>query len=402
MPHERRSVITGIGLLCPLGETLPALHDGLCGNGLGPPAPPPPGPLPPDAPDRHLDGRNAYPLDRPARLLAAAARLALSDSGWPADDLPVREVGLVVGTMFSSAHTVCRFDCQLVGEGPAAVSPFDFANTVINAPAGQAAIWHGLRGVNKTVATGSSSGLEAIAWAAETIRNGRADCLLAGGFEELSHEAVAAFGAAGLLRGAGERAKPFDRDDGGLALSEGAALVMLEEAGFAARRGARVVAAVLGHGHAFDTSRRRDEGRSLASICRSMLGALDQAGIGPDAVDLVCASANGSPHVDRHEALALATVFELGTRPQGPPISAIKAYLGESLGAAGPLQCAAMIESMRRGVVPAPVRLEMAGGTVVPRTLVGPLGLGPIRTCLVNSLGLDGHSSSLVLASAAA
>ncbi len=147
-------------------------------------------PLDPEVPDRYLAGRNAYPLDRTARLLAAAARLALEDGGWSAEDLKREDVGMFVGTMFSSAATISRFDCQALRDGPASASPFDFANTVINAPSGQAAIWHGLRGVNKTVATGGSSGLEAIGSAAEAVGTGLARCVLAGGVEELSTEAA--------------------------------------------------------------------------------------------------------------------------------------------------------------------------------------------------------------------
>jgi 3-oxoacyl-(acyl-carrier-protein) synthase len=395
MLRNRRVLITGMGLLCPMGDSSRALYDGLCREGAALA-----GPLVPEAPEAHLGDHNAYPLDRPARLLAATAGLALADGGWTPEGLRRQDVGLFVGTFFSTAHTISRFDCQAVREGPSYASPLDFANTVINAPAGQAAIWHGLRGMNKTIATGASSGLEAIGCASLAVRIGRADCLLAGGVEELSVEATRAFGAAGLLCGAGERPLPFDAGGRGLALSEGAALLVLEEAEFALRRGARVLAEVRGHGHAFDTSRRRDERCSVRSIARAMHAAIQQADLGPEDVDVICASANGTAGIDRHEALAITALFE--ERPDAPTVSAIKGLLGESLGAAGPLQCVAMVEALRAGLVPAALQLRKSPDMVVPCIVPAARRRGSIQTCLINALGLDGHSCSLVLTSVAA
>jgi 3-oxoacyl-[acyl-carrier-protein] synthase II len=403
MSSDRRAVITGVGLLCPLGETPEALHGGLCRTDQarspinrtdGTSA------LAPTAPDAYLAGRNAYPLDRPARLLSAAAQLALDDGGWTAEHSKSREIGLYVGTMFSSAHTISRFDCRSVQEGPAYVSPFDFANTVINAPSGQTAIWHGLRGVNMTVATGGSSGLEAIGSAALAIRTGCVDAVLAGGVEELSPESLRAFDEVGLLSRSGEDPRPFDEKSTGLSLSESAALVLLEELDSARLRGTRVMAEVRGHGSAFDTSRRRDERHSVRSIIRSMRLAIEEAGFGPDDIDVVCASANGMARVDRHEAVAIASVFE--SRTDVPPVSAVKSLLGEPLGAAGPLQCAAMIVAMRTGKIPVPLDLRRLPGNVVSFAQRAHSSRALIRTCLINSLSYDGHACSLVITSSAA
>jgi len=391
MKRGRRVVITGIGLLCPLGQSAGALHDALAASRWGA------GPLPADVADDHLAGRNTYPLDRPARLLTAAARLALDDAGWTPESLARHDVGLFAGTVWSSAQTIARFDRQAVREGPAGASPLDFANTVINAPAGQTAIWHGLRGVNRTVATGSSSGLEAIGCAAEAILGGQADCLLAGGVDELSELSVRAFAASGLLCRS-ERPRPYDPASQGLALTEGAALLVLEEATVAARRGARVLAEYLGYGRAFDAAGRTDERRSVRSAVRALRAALESAGLGTGDVDIVCGSANGDARADRHEALALSLMFEAEARP--PAVCAVKGQIGEALGAGGPLQCAVMIESLRRGRVPAPLALRATptGDVVVGPDLTPPRAASP-RTCLVSSLGLDGHSCALALAS---
>ena len=381
-----------------MGDTPEALQDGLHRAGrdaLARDGGPIAGSLAPEAPTPYLNGRHAYSLDRPARLLVAAAQLALADGRWSPEELKREDVGLFVGTMFSSAHTISRFDCQVAREGPSYASPIDFANTVINAPLGQTAIWHGLRGVNKTVATGASSGLEAIGSAAEAIRAGLAACLLAGGVEELSPEALRAFDETRLVCDKGQHPRPFDPSSGGLTLSEGAALLVLEDGDVARRRGARVLAEVRGHGLAFDVSRRRDERRSVRSIARSMRLAMERAGLGPGDIDVVCASANGLPSVDQHEALAITTVFK--ARTEMPPVSAVKSLLGEPLGAAGPLQCVAMIEAMRSGLVPAALDLRQFPDRVVsPAPLANPHRDG-VRTCLINSLSYDGHSCSLLL-----
>jgi 3-oxoacyl-[acyl-carrier-protein] synthase II len=403
MSLKRRAVITGVGLLCPMGDSPQAVHDGLRRGGptLSPvELVPTARGLAPEAPDAYLNNRNAYSLDRPSRLLSASAQLALADAGWMPEDLRREDVGLFVGTMFSSAHTISRFDCHVAREGPAYASPFDFANTVINAPSGQAAIWHGLRGVNKTVATGSSSGLEAIGSAAAAIKTGLAVCLVAGGVEELSQESVRAFDEAGLLCARGRHSRPFDPSSGGLILSESAALLVIEDETAARRRGANVVAEICGHGQTFDVSRRRDVRRSVRSIVRSMRIAMEEAGLRPEDIDAICASANGVVSVDQHEAVAITTVFE--ARTALPPVSAVKSLLGESLGAGGPMQCAVMIEAMRTGIVPAALDLGRLPDKVVPFVQHAGSPRNGIRTCLINSLSYDGHSCSLVLKSLAA
>ncbi len=391
MAVRRRVFITGVGVVCCLGDSLGALVDGLSQGGLAA------GPVDPQFLDPHLAGRNTYPLDRPARLLTAAASLALADARIPAQRPGDRDIGLFVGTVFSTAHTIMRFDRQAATEGPALVSPQAFANTVINAPLGQAAIWHGLRGINRTFATGASSGLEAIACAGEVILSGRADCILAGGVEEVSDVSMRAFAASGLLSPSG-RHRPYEPASDGMTLSEGAALLVLEEAGAAARRGATVLAEFLGCGRAFDVSQRTDERRSVRSVVHAFRGALGAANLGPGRVDAIFSAANGIPRLDRHEALALSAVFE--SEPEPPAICAVKGQIGEALGAGGSIQCAALIGSLRRGCVPTPlVVCATPTGVVAVRPQDAPVRAGEPRIGLISSLSFDGHSSALALAS---
>lgn len=274
--------------------------------------------------------------------------------------------------------------------------PLDFANTVINAAAGQTAIWHGLRGLNSTVAGGVVAGHAALAYAVEAIRTGRADLLLAGGAEELSFEAYYGFCRAGLIAGASNGVPPcsvpFEARRNGFALSEGAALLVLEEAASAAARGARVLAELTGHASGFDPSRGRDAERAARAVARTVAGALADAGRDPAEIDAVSASAHGGPTLDRHEATGLAAVF--GER--SVPVTAAKAMLGETLGAAGAFQMAAAVLAMESGRLPGIRGLErrgddvpLGGATAATRELA-------LRRFLVSGLGLDGASTSLV------
>src|SRR5207249_1698043 len=131
----RDVVITGSGVLSPLGDSPAAVHAALVGDGAAPPAE---YGVSGFAAEAYLGERNLRPLDRPAQLLTCAAQLALRDAGWTPERLAAEDVGLVVGTMFSTVRTIAEFDRRAVRDGPAYASPMDFANTVINAPAGHA------------------------------------------------------------------------------------------------------------------------------------------------------------------------------------------------------------------------------------------------------------------------
>jgi 3-oxoacyl-[acyl-carrier-protein] synthase II len=406
MSNYNTVVVTGIGLVCPLGDSSRMVHSGLCQgrsalarieqtNGAtraGFLA----GTLGPNAIDRHLSGRNLNPLDRSARLLSAAAQLALDESRWPSADPRRGGLGLYAGTIYSSMRTISEFDLRAQSEGPSYASPLDFANTVINAPAGQTAIWHGLRGINRTIATGGSSSLDAIGLAMEAIRNGRSPGLLAGGFEELSRGTWDALAGQGVISSGSEPPAPFASSANTMALSEGAALLVLEPRESAMSRGVPILAEVCGYGRAFDSSRRGDEQQSIHTVAQAMKAALAEARKEPEQIEVVCASAGGTATLDRHESLALDRVF--GHCEALPVITVLKALLGDSLGAAGALHCAVMVESMRGGIIPAVYDWSRCSANAyeLEKNVARPSR--GARTCLVNVLSFEGHASSLVLA----
>jgi 3-oxoacyl-[acyl-carrier-protein] synthase II len=408
---SRRAVITGTGIISPLGDSRDALQRALCAgqtalkpvqkfdaSGIEPPLA---GEIVDFDPAAYLGPRNLRPLDRTSGLLTSAAKLALADSGWTAELLFEREAGLVVGTMFCSARTISQFDVRALKEGPSRASPLDFANTVISAAAGQTAIWHKLCGVNSTISAGSTSGLRAIAYATDLIRNGRATVLLAGGVEELCYETLYGFYKSGALCNSPGRDRPrpipFDRRRNGFFVAEGAALLVLEEAEFAAERGATVLGEIKGHGSAFDGgSRSRPDGHSEAcssSIVQAMQIALTDSGLTSADVQAVSASANGS-RVDAGEAAALAETFN--GRATGLPLTAVKGMLGEGLGAGGAMQTIGVVEAIHSRMLPGIAGLEEP--EAIPPAWYGetPREVA-INNALINSVGLDGNCSCLII-----
>lgn len=401
-------VITGAGVVTPLAQTPSELHEALCAEtcggvphvttfataglpcDLG-------GVIDPALLRRELAGRSVAAIDKTGQLAIVAAQRALASSGVSAarpDDL-----GLVLGTMFSSAHTIGEFDRRAQKAGPEFASPLDFANTVLNAAAAQTAIRLSLRGVNATIAAGHTSGLQALAYASDLVSAGRAPALLAGGVEELCLESYLAYCRAGLMCGTNGRPGhvpvPFDDARTGLVLGEAAAFVLLEPASAAAQRGARVYAHIAGFAAVSDpdAGQRGFCGRQV--IANGIRRALCRAAALPDDIDAISAAANGSYVADKEEAAALFDVF--GGRAAPPPVTAIKSVLGEMLGASGPVQVIAMIEAMRDGRLPGIRGLRDAGDCAAAGDLSAAARPVRIRTALVTSISPDGGCCALVL-----
>jgi 3-oxoacyl-(acyl-carrier-protein) synthase len=395
-----RVVITGAGAICSVADSVEglqaALQEGRNGlkpvelfspNGLGPQQA---GEIRPFEPRTWLGERNLRPVDRTARLLLAAAQQALDASGWTPERRKESEVGLVLGTMYCSIHTISEFDRRNVQLGPSYASPFDFANSVINAAAGQAAIWHHLWGVNSTIAAGEASGLVALTTAADLIRDGRSAAVLAGGVEELCHESYLAFHRSGRL--STRHPIPFDARRDGMALGEGAAILVLEAADSAANRGAAVLAEILGHGAAFDTTGGEGSARAMERAVRL---ALEDAGLSPEEIDAVSTGANGSMEEDRREALGIAAA--LGGRAATVPVTAVKSMFGEALGASGALQTVAALGTLRDGVLPGIPDLESTGeGFPLPSVSAQSRPI-EARRILITASGSGGHCSAVVL-----
>ena len=194
-------------------------------------------------------------LDRSTRLICSAAKLAIDDSRIEITEDTTHSMGVSIGTTFGSLHSISQFDRSGLIEGPRAVNPSHFPNTVINSPASQVSIKFKIKGFNTTISTGFCASLDAVSYAADFIRLNRADVVLAGGVEELCEETFMGFHNLGCLSGTDGSEPiccPFDARRNGTILSEGAAVLVLEDEEHALNRDAVILARVLGYGNAFD------------------------------------------------------------------------------------------------------------------------------------------------------
>ncbi len=396
---SERIVITGAGVISPLGAGIEEFERGLYA-GLSGVRPSTlfgeqtiTAEVPDFKPQQWLGNKGIRMLDRSARLLCVAAYMALSGS-----DLLHAEgtegdpgLGMVCGTMFGGLHSITSFDWSGLEDGPNYVNPMEFPNTVINSPAGQAAIRYKLRGINSTVCAALTSGLYAMNCAAEFLRFGRARILLAGGVDELCEESVLGFRKSGAISPSG-CPRPFSKDRDGAVLGEGAAMLVVESAETAAARGAKPLVEVSGFGCAHDAEsitsfRLRAEGATAA-----IEDALETAGIAPDRIGCIVSSASGSRAGDEMEARALQNIFK--DRLSQIPVCAPKAALGETMGASGAL--AALVGVLALGKQSAPPTSGFTGSETTLRLAASPQPFEG-EYALVNAFGCDGNNASLVL-----
>jgi 3-oxoacyl-[acyl-carrier-protein] synthase II len=360
---NKRIVITGIGILSPIGigkdnfaEALLQGKTGFREIGLfdtGPYRVKLAGEIADFDPVALLGKKGLRTLDRSTMMVSAAAGLALNDAKLEVTENNTRSIGVAVGTTFGSLHSISQFDRVGITEGPRSVNPSHFPNTVLNSPASQVSIRYKIKGFNTTISTGFCSGLDAVSYAVDFITLKRADVVIAGGVEELCEETFLGFHSLGCLSGADGSAsvsRPFDAERNGLILSEGAALFVLEEERHALNRGANIMAVVKGCGNAFDPEADRyfsHEGKGLEKAIRL---ALTDAHLNPEDIGYVAACANSTKGLDRMETRAIKEVF--GSHAFNIPVSAIKSMIGESFSASGALSLAAAAIAVNRGFVP--------------------------------------------------
>jgi 3-oxoacyl-[acyl-carrier-protein] synthase II len=305
------------------------------------------------APEEFLGKKGLREMDRSTRLVCSAAKLALDDSGLVINDATTHRVGVSVGATFGSLHSIAQFDLSGLRDGPRYVNPSHFPNTVINSPASQISIRFAIKGFNTTVSTGFCAGIDALSYAADFLRLGRADAVLAGGVEELCEETFRGFLGLGCLSG-GEASEllccPFDMRRSGAVISEGAAVLIMEESDHALQRGAPVFAEVLGYGSSFDPDADRRFSHAGRGLEKAVRMALDDAALPPARIDYMSSCANSSRGLDSLETRALKTVF--GKHAFRIPVSSIKSMIGESFSASGALSVAAGAGVLQSGLIP--------------------------------------------------
>ncbi len=335
-------------------------------------------------------------MDEVGRLSVSAARSVLDQARWPMVPEGYDDVGIVLGTCTCGVHSTGDFLDRLQELGPTGAPALLFSNTVGNAAASLVALEYRLRGPNTTVSYKEASGLAAIALATDLLRMGKASALVSGGAEDIYDLYFKVHDWFGVLSRAGvhaEGARPFDVTRNGFVMGEGAYLVVLEDAASAAARGVTPLGEIVGVGASSSVTPVNAWPTDAGALAFCMRSALEDAGLMPDAVGAVYASANGSAVLDATEAEALADVFG----PSGVPVTSVKAVTGEGGMAAAGAVVAALLCGAGGEVAPvagltepdpALPRLDLVVKT--PRALTSPF-------VLVNGFASGGALYSLVL-----
>lgn len=326
--------------------------------------------------------------DRAGAFALRAAADALEAASLRTEVVDPARLGVALGTTLGGMEIFEAWDAAAAaGAGP----PPSLGCVPYFAPAARVADAFGACGPVVTTQLACASGTEAIALAADWVRAGRADVVLAGGSDLLCRFVVVGFNC---LRATAPEARPFDRQRRGLVLGEGAAVVVVEEAGHAARRGAPVRARILGAGAAADAVHMTAPDREGGGVVRAVLAALADAGLPPSAVDFVSAHGTGTPFNDAMEARALVRVF--GER--AAPVNSIKGAIGHTLGAAGAFEAALCTEVLARGIVPPTAGLEEIDPACAGLDVVrGHARRTAVHVALSTSSGFAGANAALVL-----
>ena len=337
-------------------------------------------------------------LDRNVLFALSAAKEAFGDASLNGFD-PER-VGVVVGNCIGGFNELMRQHDVLRERGPDRVSPTFLANVLVDSASGQIAIEFGLRGPNYAVVSACATGSHAIGEAAELVRHGDADAIIAGGTEGCIHPLILAGFCTmrGLAIGNGnpaEAARPFDATREGFVMGEGAAVVVLEELEAARARGATIYAEVLGYGASNDAHHMLQPDPESGGVVAMMNAALKRAGVSPDQVDYINAHGTGTPLGDLAETQAIKEVF--GDHAYDLAISSTKSMLGHMFGAAGAIEAVACALAIHEGTIPPTINYENPDPELDLDYVPNEARAAEVRVALSNAMGLGGHNGCVLL-----
>ena len=352
--------------------------------------------------DDWLEPKEQRKVDDFILFAISAAAQALADAGWAPNTYQDQiETGVMIGSGIGGLGGINDAALLVDEKGPRRLSPFFIPGRLINLAGGYVSIRHGLKGPNHAVVTACSTGAHAIGDAARIIQWGDAEVMVAGGTESaVNRLGVAGFCACRALstgfNETPERAsRPYDRDRDGFLIGEGAGCVVLESYEHARARGARIYAEVIGYGMSGDAHHITAPSEDGDGAFRCMSAAVKRAGIAPSAIDYVNAHGTSTPIGDEIELGAVQRV--LGPAAEGVSMSSTKSAIGHLLGAAGSVEAIFCALAMRDGIVPPTLNLDNP-------SVETPIDLVPhvakkrtVDVCLSNSFGFGGTNASLIL-----
>lgn len=352
-------------------------------------------------PDQWMEPKEQRKVDDFILYAMCAAKLALDDADWHPREYDDQIVsGVMIGSGIGGVEGIAETALVLRDRGPRRVSPFFIPGRIINLASGYVSIAHGLKGPNHAVVTACSTGAHAIGDAGRLIALGDADVMVAGGTESpVNRISVAGFAACRALstgfNDTPERAsRPYDRDRDGFVLGEGSGTVVLEEYEHARRRGARIYAELTGYGLSGDAHHITAPAEDGDGALRCMRAALRRAGISPEQIDYINAHGTSTPLGDEIELKAVEAL--VGNAAGRISMSSTKSSIGHLLGAAGAVEAIFCILAMRDQVVPPTINLDNPSVATAIDLVPHQARKRPVNVALSNSFGFGGTNASLV------
>ena len=407
---RRRVVITGLGVISPLGLDTPSTWSALLEgrSGIGPVesfdasafSSRIAGEVRGFVPENYIDRKDVKKMDTFIHFAIAAAKEAMTDSGLVIDAGNADRVGVYIGSGIGGLHLHESTHKEYLEKGPRRISPFFIPAMIINLAAGQVSILFGAKGPNLAVATACATGNHAIGEAMRLIREDYADAMIAGGTDAgITPLALGGFCAMKALSTRNdaptEASRPFDADRDGFVMGDGAGILVLEERDRAIARGASIYAELAGYGLSGDAYHISAPSENGEGAARAMRGALKDAGLPPEGVDYINAHGTSTPVGDRIETQAVKTVF--GDHAKKVVFASTKSMTGHLLGAAGGLESAITALAVKHGAIPPTINYTTPDPDCDLDCAPNKARRMPVRAALNNSFGFGGTNASLLM-----
>jgi 3-oxoacyl-[acyl-carrier-protein] synthase II len=408
--EQRRVVVTGLGLVTPLGIGLEknwqALVAGQSGirkidrfPNIDAFASRIAGQVPDFRAEDFIEPKEIKKMDLFIQYSVAAASMAMEHSGFKIDPQDAENVGVIIGVGLCGIDTIEATERAYLDGGPRKISPFFIPKVISNLAPGQIAIRHGAKGVNWTPTSACASGTHAIGEAFHLIRRGLQDAVIAGGAESaITPLGVGGFSAMKALSTRNdepERAsRPFDRDRDGFIIAEGSGVLILEERDRALRRGAKIYAEVIGYGANGDAHHMTAPAPEGEGAARCMRLSLKDAGIAPSEVDYINAHGTSTEYNDANETQAIKKVF--GEHAFTLAVSSTKSMTGHLLGAAGAVEGVFSVLALRYGTIPPTINYENPDPECDLDYVPNQARRAEIRVALSNSFGFGGTNACVL------
>jgi len=405
---NQKIVVTGMGVVSPVGNTVDQFWSSLCAgksgvrridrwdtSDLGCQI----AGMAEDVSPHNLDPKEQRRHSRFTIFAVEAANQAIAQAGLNMDELDPYRAGVLLGSGIGGIDVIYENCVKHAQGGPRRVSPLMIPTGISNMAAGVVAITHNFRGLNKCVVTACASGAHSIGDAADMIRLGKADVMLAGGTEAtIIPFGIAGFGAMRALstgrNDAPETAsRPFDLDRDGFVMGEGAGVLVLESEERARARGAEILCEIASMGESCDAYHIAAPREDGATVAAAMKSALQQAGVSPSEVGYFNAHGTSTKLNEAMESKALQLVFGDAM----PPVSSTKSMTGHLLGAAGAIEAIACIQAIRTGVIPPNINYDTPDPECVVNLVANEAREQDVAIAMSNSLGFGGHNACLLM-----